>query len=348
MSKPNQRTPWFHASSGYWCAWVDGKRRYLSKDEVAAAARLKQLLDQSRSGSSADRFWLEEKLARLSAEFLKDAQIRRSAPTHRSYQEMLTLALKVIGPTITVGAVRKFHLTKLEQWMTEQAYSPSTIFRCIHAVQRIFAWAVEQDFIEHSPLAGFRKPRPRNRTRIFTPAEFNLLLRKSDAPFRRVLVALRMTGCRPGEMQKLRWCHVRISEGVWVLPEHKTLHRQKQPAPRVIAMPEPILKLVKWLARKPHAPNDNVFLNRDGKPWTRYALLSRMTRLRKRAGLNHVPGENLMLYSLRHTFATEAVGKVSDHELALLMGHEDTQMARKYLHLNTQRIREIRQKLSGA
>jgi len=35
-SRPQQRKPWFHAPSGFWCAQIDGKRHYLDRDPATA------------------------------------------------------------------------------------------------------------------------------------------------------------------------------------------------------------------------------------------------------------------------------------------------------------------------
>ena len=74
---------------------------------------------------------------------------------------------------------------------------------------------------------------------------------------------------------------------------------------------------------------------------------SQMRRLRQRVGLESLAGENVVLYSARHTFGTAAVGKVSDIELAELMGHTDTGTTRRYIHLNLERLREIQKRAQG-
>jgi integrase len=259
---------------------------------------------------------------------------------------MLELALTHLGTGLVVGSVCKHHLNKLKQALTG-AYSPTTVFKALHAVQRVYSWAVASDLLDANPLARYEKPRPRERTRTIEPDEFRAMLRGSGAPFRRFLLALRLCGCRPGELRLLVWDEVFLDQGVLILPEHKTLTRQKHPRPRIIPLPETMLKLIRWLARAPHVGQDHVFLNSHGGPWTRTALHSQMRRLRARVGLEARGGENLVLYSHRHTFGSEVVGKVSDIELAELMGHTDTSTTRKYVHINLQRLREIQKRAQG-
>jgi integrase len=344
-ARPQQRKPWFHAPSGFWCAQIAGRRHYLDRDPAVAQRKLNKLLQEQKRGDAPHREWLDAYLTDLADHFLDDVKARKHPTTYRSYREMLALAWKHLGTGLRVGEVRKFHLTKLEQAL--RGYSPTTVFKAIQATQRLLSWATENDLLESSPLAGYKKPRPRQRTRVIAPEEFRAMLRGSGAPFRRFLFTLRLCGCRPGELRGLSWCHVFLDEGALILPVHKSVSRQKRPRPRVIVLPAPVRRLIAYLARRPHSPESHVFLNADGNAWSRTALHSRMRRLRKKAGLQPKAGENITLYAARHSFATQAVGKVTDIELAELMGHSDVSTTRGYVHINLERLREIQKRAQG-
>jgi site-specific recombinase XerD len=113
-------------------------------------------------------------------------------------------------------------------------------------------------------------------------------------------------------------------------------------------VPACIWKLCERLARRPHARGDCVFLNEHGRPYSKDRLVKLMERLRRRAQIPSAAGEQLVLYSHRHTFGTEATGRVTDLELAELMGHTTTQTTRRYVHLNAERLREIRRRVDAA
>ena len=208
-------------------------------------------------------------------------------------------------------------------------------------------WAVAQDLLDSSSLAGYEKPRPRRRTRIITAEEFRSFLRCSDGNFRRVLTSLRLTGCRPAEVRKLIWEWVDLDRALWIIPEHKTVTRQREPRPRIIPLSEPILKLCQQLAQEPHEPTDHVFLNKLGRPYTKDCFVRKMDRLRKKVGITVKAGEQVVLYSCRHTFGTENTGKVSDIELAELMGHTEVRTTHRYVHLNADRLHDIRRRAHG-
>jgi integrase len=349
-ARPQQRKPWFHAPSGFWCAQIRGKRHYLDRDPVVAARKLKKLLQDERRGDAGKQEWLDAYFSDLADAFLDDVQARKKPNTYRGYTEMLVLAQKHLGTHLRVGEFKKLHLRRLEGALTA-GYSPTTVFKALQAVQRVFNWGVANDLLDASPLVGYHKPKPRQRSRVINADEFQKMLRGSSRPFRRLLLALRLTGARPGELRDLRWrevhLDVRVGEevgGFVILPEHKTVTRQKDPRTRIIPLPTPVLKMLRVLARQPHGPDDHVFLNTDGNPWTRTALHSQMRRLRERAGLEAVGGENIVLYSTRHSLATAYVGRVTDIELADLMGHTDIAMTRKYTHISLQRLQEIRRR----
>ena len=280
MARRSTGKPWLHEKSGYWCTSVDRKRVYLDRDYKVASRKLRQLkADLRRKEQGASNEWLDVPIADLADEFLDDIQARRKPNTHAGYRYRLLRALQVIGPATRVAEIRKLHLVKIEQKMTGK-YSPSTVRDTIAVLQSVFSWAVRHDLLTENPLFGYEKPRGRVRTRIITPAEFQTLLRHSDASFRRVLLALRWTGCRPGEVHSLIWDWVDLETGFWILKDHKTVTRQRNPRPRMIPLPKPILRMCERLAEKDHQPTDHVFLNARGTRYTKDSLCRKMARLR--------------------------------------------------------------------
>lgn len=269
MARKPSGKPWLHGASGWWCTTIAGKRKKLDKDYRAACRKLKSLLNHQKRGLLGTQDWLEVSFAELADEYLSDSKARKKPATYQSRRYRLLRALRSLGTTVRVGDLRRFHLAKLEQELASKNYSPTTINDIIAAVQGALNWAVSRDLLGVNPLAGYAKPRPRRRTRIMTPEEFQALLREADVNFRRVLIALRLTGCRPGEVRKLIWEWVDLDRALWILSDHKTVTQQRDSRPRVIPLPLPVLKLCQFLARQPHTPTDHVFLNRRGRGYTK-------------------------------------------------------------------------------
>ena len=345
---PRQRLtkPWLHEASGYWCTSIDRTRIYLDKDYRVACRKLRDLRADRKREEQSGREWNEAPFADLADEFLDDIKARKKPVTHESYRYRLLRALRILSPNLRVCQLRKHHLAKIEQTLSH-THSPTSVRDTIATIQIVFGWAVRHDLLHENPLAGYEKPRARMRNRVIMPEEFQALLRHSDVRFRRVLICLRFTGCRPIEVRTLIWEWVDLKNGLWILPDHKTITRQRQPKPRLIPLPEPVWKLSRWLSRQSHEPGDVVFQNALGRPYTKDCFCRKMSRVRQRANIQLKAGEQLVLYTARHSYATEAAGKVSDIELAELMGQTDTRTTRRYIHLNVLRLRDIQRRVQG-
>lgn len=347
MARRSSGKPWLHANSGYWCSTLDGERVYLDKDYRVACRKLKQrVADARRAEQGAGLDWLEAPIAELADEFLDHIQATKKPSTHESYRYRLLKALKIVGPRTRVVELGKLHLARIEARMNKR-YSPTTIKDTIATLQAVFSWAQKHDLLIDNPLAGYQKPAGRVRTRTVTDEEFRLLIQHADASLRDVLVVLRHTGCRPIEARTLIWEWVDLDRRFWILPDHKTITRQRQPLPRVIPLTEEVLEVCRRLAERPHKPADHVFLNAHGKPYNKDTLSRKMQRLRTRAGIQPIAGEQLVLYSNRHTFGTQVSGRVSDIELAALLGHTDVRTTQRYTHFNPERLQDIRRRAAG-
>lgn len=203
--KPTVR-PWLHAPSGFWCATINGKRVYLDRDARVAERKLRQLRTEQKRNSGVLRDWLQASFAELADEFLSDLKARRKPGTYEQARYCLLRALTTLGTRIRVAELRRIHLAKVEQALVGK-YGPSSIRETLAKVQQVYSWAIEHELLDVNPLVGYRKPAKRSRTRVITPAEFQSLLRASatNPAFRRALIALRWTGCRPGELRSLTW-----------------------------------------------------------------------------------------------------------------------------------------------
>ena len=349
MPRRSADRPWLHSRSGFWCATVEGRRVYLDHDYKVACRKLTALLKEAKQRAAGKLEWLDRSFAELVDLFLDHVEQTRKPTTFTGYKARLTRALTVLGTRVRIGEMGKRHLAQIEAAMPN-SLSPTTVRDTLTTVQTVFGWALKNEIVEVNPLAGYAKPAARVRTRIISDKEFQDLLRAADRnpAFRRVLLALRLTGCRPGEIRKLTWDMVDLDQGLWVFPDHKSITRQRRPRPRVVPLPGVIWKLCRRLAARRPSGSASVFLNMLGKPYSKDCLVKIFTRLRHRAHIGVKAGERIVLYSNRHTFATECAGRVADIELAELLGHTTTQMIPRYTHFNVERLREIRRRAESA
>jgi integrase len=121
-----------------------------------------------------------------------------------------------------------------------------TIKRVVAVVKRPFNWAVKMQELRYNPLAGVTHAAGERR-RPMTDAEFRTLQCNTTAVFRRVLVFLRLTGARPGELAMAQWSDLDLERGVLTLRRHKTVKKTRRP--RIVPLTPALVKLLIWLRR---------------------------------------------------------------------------------------------------
>ena len=121
-----------------------------------------------------------------------------------------------------------------------------------------------------------------------TPAEYERALEAAGrrTPLGRALRFLRHTGCRPGELQRLRWEQVFFdtAQPAIVIPRHKTSRTQRTRKPRVIPLTAETLTLLQEIKNE-GGRSEYVFVTCRGTPWAKNSLSQAFGRLRGRIGL---------------------------------------------------------------
>ena len=128
--------PWFHKKSGYWCTSKRGRRIYLDKDYNVAASKLRALRVDDERENQCGTEWLDAPFVRLADEFMEDIKARRAEATYSGYRYRLRRALRILGPQLRVGEIRKLHLAKIERELTG-AVSPTTRWQSATAASRL-------------------------------------------------------------------------------------------------------------------------------------------------------------------------------------------------------------------
>jgi integrase len=259
------------------------------------------------------------------------AQARRDLST-RSYETVSCILRRFdeSAGKLTLAECRPFDL---QCWLNEHPeYRSEWYRRCvISSIKRAFSWACEMELIQRNPFAKMRSRGRPQRRRPMTDEEFQVLLRGSDPTFRRFLIFLKFTGCRPGEAASMRWPDVHFEEGTVVLKEHKTA--RKTGRPRIIPLVPTVTKLLHWMYSPPQASSGShdrghVFTNGRGNSFSRGWLSLKVQRLRARLGLS----KGVTLYGLRHRYGLMGIKNgVNLKLLSLCMGHVRTQMTEHYI-----------------
>jgi integrase len=231
---------------------------------------------------------------------------------------------------LTLAECRPFDL---QCWLNEHPeYRSEWYRRCvISTIKRTFNWACEMELIHRNPFAKMRSRGCPQRRRPMTDDELQTLLRGSDPTFRRFLIFLKFSACRPGEAASMSWPDVHFEERAAVLKEHKTARKTGRPG--VIPLVPTVIGLLHWMRSSPRASDcpghqNHVFTNGRGNAFSRGWLSLKMQRLRRRLGL----AAGVTLYGLRHRYGLMGIKNgVNLKLLSLCMGHVRTQMTEHYI-----------------
>jgi integrase len=360
--------PWYLRQTGWWMAYLDGKKTKLVKGPKNAHFRgqaekkLRELLHlRDKNPAPGSPGLTVAAVIDLYLTHAKKKYAERSLEVRQFYLQLF--AEEHGWREVNDKDCLPFHLTEWLDAHPEWA-SDWTRAHAIAVIQRPFNWAVKQRLIPANPFRGVTHPTGKPR-RPLTDGEFQALLRATSvwrkrrrtsvryasgrkvcpsdrkrrqrpsagARFRQLLVFLRFTGMRPGEASRLEWRHIDLDGAMIVIPEHKTSRTQKVKKPRIVPLHPVVLKLLIFI-RRLGQPGERVFLTHRKTPWNRSNLGLRVRRLRETAG---VP-DDAKLYGLRHAFGTRSIlNGVDIKTLAELMGHTTTRMTEHYLHLAGER-----------
>lgn len=212
---------------------------------------------------------------------------------------------------------------------------PTTAWPYYRALRRLFNWAVEEGYLESSPLATIHfKPPPEPPVEGHTRDELKRLLAVCDLDIRTgarftgirnkaMLLLFIDSGLRRAEMDNLGLSDLDLeSRRVRVLGKGNKVGV----AP---FSPRTAKALWAWLVeRKPRAKTDRLWITEEGQPFSVEGLVSWFKRLKKRAGVNGPGG----VHRLRHTAALAYLrGARDSFLLQLFLRHEDLKMSRRYV-----------------
>ncbi|HVX10003.1 MAG TPA: site-specific integrase [Pirellulales bacterium] len=311
-----QPKPFFRKQTQSWYVQIGKRQHNLGRDEKEAWAKYHELM--SSTPAPADETTL---IGDLLGRFLEWTKLHRKPATFTWYAEYVNSFGQFVGSR-PAAEIKPHHVTR---WLDFHGWKDTTRCCAIRAIKRAFNWAVEEGYLDASPVRKVKRGKPKRRETIISAEQWQAILAEvPDTAFRDLLTFARETGARPQEARAIEARHLDLAAGLILLPANEA----KGERPRPIYLNDAALPLVARLAEE--HPTGPLFQNTRGKRWTKNAVTLRWRRLRRKIGI-----EGATMYALRHSFATDALmNGVDSIVVAELMGHADqTMVARTYQHL---------------
>jgi integrase len=313
--RPRRPEPFFRTQTRSWYVQIGSRQIALGRDRQAAWAKYDELM------AGGTEVGLHVAAAQLLDEFLEHVLKNRSHQTFLWYRNYLRSFVAFVGKKLLVADLKPLHVT---QWLDNSFadLSPSSRNCAVRAVKSAFNWAVDEEYLDRSPIRGVKRPPAGRREMVFTAEEFRKLIldRCSDQLERDLLVFLWETGARVQEVRRITVKHFEAVNKRIVLPPSE----DKVGRYRVIYLTETACEIIERLCGVHR--EGILFRNRLGRPWTSNAIRCRFRKFR-------IPG--LCGTVLRHSFCQRLLTSgVDSLSISVLMGHHDlTMVARTYSHL---------------
>jgi integrase len=287
---------------------------------------------------------------------------KRKAGTYDLYTHIIEKKLKPAFGSRHILKVSKLDVTNLHNSLKA---TPPTANRTIATLAAIYSWAGRTGLIDEgvNPARRVEKYKEVAKDRYLSMAEITRLgqaLRDAEtegfpyafdpdkpnskhgakpgqrnvffSPF--AVAAIRLlifTGCRKGEILKLKWSEVDFERGMLHLPDSKT-------GRKVVLLGQAAVKVLESLPRV----GDYVIAGADpDKP--RVDLKRPWEAIKEKAGL-----EGVRLHDLRHSFASVGAGAgLGLPIIGKLLGHSQSRTTERYAHLADDPLRRASELVSN-
>src|SRR5579885_498040 len=279
-------------------------------------------------------------LAELQGLFLQQLEGLNASPaTLKAYQidlsQFLTFLNQEYGLTGHGHEVGRAELIEYLTWLGSRGNRGVTRARKLATIKAFFRFLVDCGAIDRSPAESLPSPkRERTAQPYLRPDEYPRLLSEAGGNARdfAVLQLLLQTGMRVCELCALSLDDVDLIERV------VTLHGKGHKDRRIELEPKAVKALKSYLAVRPHAATEALFLNRYGEPIGERGVRKRVTHYIHAAGIS----KKASCHALRRTFATEKHRRgVPLRQLQEWLGHERLDTTQRYIYLAKQDSRKV-------
>jgi len=201
----------------------------------------------------------------------------------------------------------------------DRLVAKSSINREMRSLSKMFSIAVDNDWLDYNPFFKVPKFREENKqTRILTPEEEKVLLKKAEGTFiRPMLICALHTAMRTAEIKQLKWSCVNLGEG------YIDVLKTKSGRPRQIAISDVLRDELNKITKL----SDYVFTN----PKTLNAYVNirdRFVDICESTGI-----KDITPHDLRHTAATRMVQEGIDLTTVQdILGHANLRVTQRYSH----------------
>lgn len=227
--------------------------------------------------------------------------------------------------------------------MEKKDFASSTISRTIASVRALYHYLFQEHRMEDNPAEGLKPPRVEKKApEILSVEEVDRLLKQPDLETlkgmrdKAMLEVLYATGMRVSELIHLQMDNVNLSMGY--------ITCQENAKERIIPINQASRRALKQYLENAREflikdrETFSLFTNCSGHAMSRQGFWKMLKRYAKMAGIKR----DITPHTLRHSFAAHLLQNGADiKSVQEMLGHSDISTTQVYLHLNTNKIRDV-------
>jgi integrase len=217
----------------------------------------------------------------------------------------------------TIASIKAAHATILEF-----PGSGSNANCALRTLRRMLSLARDSEYITNVPKIALRKERERSAT--YSAELEKALIDVAPQPLRDVFIITQDSGLRPDEVIRMRWENVLWDKNLIFNPDGKTAK-----ARRHVPLSERVRAALRTRAEETKSEWVFPSSRKKGAHISYFLIAKGMMKVREKLALP----KDLVLYSARHTFATDMLDRTGNLSLVQkMLGHESILTTQRYLH----------------
>jgi site-specific recombinase XerD len=297
---------------------IDRKNKLDIKLGEISKAKAKEILEKYKQDQTYLRLGLpispsELTLQELVDEYINSVKFYRKPYTIEKEKYCLDYFCKQLSENYNVFGERFIHTLKpeeLERYYFSKDYKPNTVRILLNCLIKTYDYAVEKNYLPDNPIKGVKRLKMEESLPKYVDFKvIKNLLTHMEGNVRDYYNILAYSGLRPSEARLLK---VEDIKGEFIM-----VPRSKTGKFRAIPIHENIRLVLKRLCKGKNL-SEYLFINKDGKPYTRGGFQKTLKYAIKKAGIK----EHVSPHRFRHSFATELLRKGVDLKTVQeLLGH---------------------------
>ncbi len=253
------------------------------------------------------------------------------ARTWRDYKCDLDLFMKVMGAK-GIEEIRPRDIDEFVNVQVGKGYKPSTVNRRLAAVASFYAFLIREGKQVVSPILPKRHylKEPQRLPRPVNEKDLRTFFGAIHDPRDRAMCTLMLRcGLRIGEVAELKKSDLYLGEA----PSRLIIHGKGSTERTVYVSPEAERDLNNWLAVRPKASCEHVFISYQHKKISTTSISKRIQCLCRQSGVH------LTAHRLRHTFADNLLSAgMPITSIQKLMGHRFVETTQNYAVANDKQV----------